>query len=101
MRIEARFNADMIQIYQRAKKECKYNATRFLQMLSERGGLETAHTLIATEGGTDGFIKLWECGRLDLSVEALVLKEEYHALFTEDEREMCRKRLERYDYKVK
>lgn len=101
MSIEAEFDAEMVQVYQRAKKECHYNATRFLQMISERGGLAAAHTLIATEGGTEGFAKLWECGRLDLAVEAIVLKDKYRSLFTEYEREMCRKRLEQYGYKAK
>lgn len=101
MSVETEFDAEMLLVYQRAKKECNYNATRFLQMLSERGGLATARTLIATEGGTEGFIKLWECGRLDLAVEAIILKDKYRSLFTEDEREMCRKRLDRYGYKIR
>ncbi len=94
--LEKRFNDDMMRIYVTAKKELGYNATRFLQMLSQYGGLATAHKLIATEGGTDGFTKLWEYRRLDLSVEAHVLKPEYETLFSEDERKMCRDRLEKY-----
>ena len=94
--LEKRFNDDMMRIYVTAKKELGYNATRFLQMLSQYGGLATAHKLIATDDGTYGFTKLWEYGRLDLSVEAHVLKPEYETLFSEDERKMCRDRLEKY-----
>ena len=55
-----------------------------------------AKQLIAKEGGTYGFEVLWENKRLDLSVEALVLKPEYEALFTDEERILCRNRLEKY-----
>lgn len=88
--LEKRFEQDMIDIYTTAKKECGYNASRFLQMLGAKGGLAVAKQLISKPSGTDGFATLWEHGRLDLSVEAHVLKPEYAELFTEDERRMCR-----------
>ena len=47
-----------------------------------------------------GLTRLWELGRLDLSVEAHVIKPEYSALFTEDERRVCAERLESFGYKV-
>lgn len=74
---------------------------RFFQLVAEKGGLLAAKQLIAKAGGTDGFTRLWEHGRLDLSVEAHVLKPEYESLFTSGEREICRNRLEEYGYKVK
>ena len=98
--LEMNFHKDMIRICERAKKECGYVATRFLRMINEKGGLMAAKQLIAKEGGTDGFATLWEHGRLDLSVEALVLQERYHALFTDEERELCRKRLLEYGYQI-
>ena len=72
--LEKRFEQDMIDIYTTAKKECGYNASRFLQMLGAKGGLAASKHLISKPGGTDGFTTLWEHGRLDLSVEAHVLK---------------------------
>lgn len=43
---------------------------------------------------------LWERGRLDLTVEAMILaNEKYHCLFSEDELSICRKRLKQYDFK--
>lgn len=96
---ESRFNRAMLDIYRRAKEECNYNATRFLQMISERGGVATAHALLATPGPSDGFTALWECGRLDLTVEAHVLKPEFIRLFTEEEKNIARTRLNEYGYK--
>ena len=98
--LEKRFEQDMIEIYATAKKECGYNASRFLQLLSAKGGLAAAKQLISKPGGTDGFTTLWENGRLDLSVEAHVLKLEYAELFTEEERQMCRERLLQFGFKV-
>ena len=96
--LEKRFEQEMIDIYMTAKKECGYNASRFLQMLGAKGGLAAAKQLISKPGGTDGFTTLWEHGRLDLSVEAHVLKAEYAELFTDEERRMCRERLEQFGY---
>lgn len=97
---ERKFNIAMKEIYETAKRECGYNATRFLKLLAEKGGVVAAKQLICKDGGTDGFATLWECGRLDLSVEAHVLKEEFKELFTEEERKLCRDRLLDYGYKL-
>jgi hypothetical protein len=90
---EGAFQEAMIEIYEKAKTECRYNANRFLQMVLERGGLQTARYLLHASGLSDGFTALWECGRLDLTVEAYVLKPEWRELFTEDERKIATKRL--------
>lgn len=99
--LEKRFEHNMIDIYVTAKKECGYNASRFLQILGAKGGVAAAKQLINKPGGTDGFTTLWEHGRLDLSVEAHVLKLEYAELFTDEERRICRERLEQFGYMAK
>lgn len=96
--LEMDFHKDMISIYEKADKECNYRPTRFLQMLSKHGGIKTAKTLIKTPGGTDGFTRLWELGRLDLSVEALVIRDKYRDLFSQDEINKCRSILMEYKY---
>lgn len=98
--LEIEFFKDMKNIYLTAKKECGYNAARFLQMLGEMGGVQTAKRLISKDGGSDGFSKLWELNRLDLSIEALILSESYKDLFTEEEKNICRERLESYGYRI-
>lgn len=40
--LEKQFNGEMRDVYISAKRECGYNATRFLQMLSDQGGVKTA-----------------------------------------------------------
>lgn len=96
--IENKFNENMKNIYVTVKRDIGYNATRFIQLVSQKGGLQVAKQLIAKEGGTYGFEVLWENKRLDLSVEALVLNPEYETLFTDEERMLCKDRLEKFGY---
>lgn len=97
--LEERFDAAMMDIYRRAKSEAQYNASRYFQMLTEHRGLETARILLHADAVSDGYTALWERGRLDLTVEALIYDHpEYHGLFTDEERATARQRLEDYKY---
>ena len=95
---DRQFDNAMVQIYLRAKAECGYNATRFLQMLTEHGGLGTAKRLLASDEIQYGFTELWERGRLDLTVEAHVLKPKFQDLFSDEERQRARSRLKAHGY---
>ena len=68
-KLEEKFTEAMWGIYYSAKKKCNYNATIFMQMLSEYGGVETAKKLLSKEKIQYGFTELWLCERLDLTVE--------------------------------
>lgn len=96
--LEIEFHKSMLNIYHRAKEECGYIATRFLQMVSNNGGLKTAQKLLATSEPSDGFTVLWENHRLDLTVENLVLKPEFRSLFSDQELMTARERLLLYGY---
>jgi hypothetical protein len=95
---ERRFHRAMVGIYETAKRELGYNATRFLQMLSNQGGLATARQLLWDNTPSDGFTTLWTHHRLDLTVEAHVLRPEFQSLFTDADREQARARLEAYGW---
>jgi hypothetical protein len=92
--LEGAFHEAMVGVYRRAKDECGYNATRFLRMVTELGGLGAAKRLLAAKELSEGFVKLWELGRLDISMEALVLEPKWQELFTEEELMSARQRLE-------
>jgi hypothetical protein len=70
--LEAAFDRAMMDIYVRAKSEANYTASIFHRMLCERGGLATARQLINERTPSEGYTALWERGRLDLTVEAVV-----------------------------
>jgi hypothetical protein len=99
--LEARFDDAMMGVYQSARDECDYKATRFLQMLHEHRGLETARILLHASNVSEGYVALWERKRLDLTVEAVILAEEWRPLFSEQERETARARLAEYGYTPK
>ena len=91
----------MTQIYVVAKRDAGYNATRFLQMISNGGGVETAHKLLNGPDVSDGFTALWSAHRLDLTVEAHVLRPEYAPLFSDQERSVARQRLTAHGWQEK
>lgn len=98
MDLHTAFHRTMLDIYTQARKECRYTATYFIQMVTEHGGLEAAKMLLHTNTPSDGFTTLWEHHRLDLSVEYHVLLPQYAPLFTDEERAIARRRLEQYDF---
>jgi hypothetical protein len=83
--LERRFHKDLVRIYEQARDEADCVATRFIQMVSEQGGVAAARQLLHGDA-SDGFTALWERRRLDLSVVALVLQSHYADLFSDDER---------------
>lgn len=99
MAIDNEFDQEMHSIYVRARKEAKYNASRFLTLLNACGGLETARRLIYSKEVSEGYAALWERGRLDLTVEALIFDNpKYHVLFTDEELRIVQDRLRDYRY---
>src|SRR5438132_3919824 len=93
------FDAAMFEIYRRAKSEAGYNATIFLRMVSDKGGLTTARYLINSARPSDGYTHLYERGRLDLTVEAMVAENaKWHELFTGKEVVAATSRLKKYGY---
>jgi len=97
--LEKQFDAAMMEIYRRARTEATYNAPRYLRMLGQHGGLETARILLHSTTVSEGYAALWERGRLDLTVEAMILgQSQWHQLFSAQELEIARRRLREYDY---
>jgi len=96
--LEVQFHEAMLDIYRRAKAEAGYNATRFIGMVAERGGLDTARYLIHAETVSAGYTALWERGRLDLTVEMMILGLQWTSLFSTEERQIAIDRLREYEY---
>ncbi len=90
---DQRFTAFLVDAADRSQREAGYNPTMFRQMLGSEGGYRAAVKLLSANKVSDGFEKLWEKGRLDLSVEALILQPEWAGHFAEELRSIARKRL--------
>ncbi len=107
--LELRFHDDMVGIFRLAGEATRrpradgsvargYWAIYFLRGVRNHGGLEYAHRLLRREGTTEGFQRLTDEDRLDLTMEALVLKPEYAELFSADERRIAAHRLAQAGY---
>jgi hypothetical protein len=94
------FEGGMLSAYD-VLKNFDYQATRFLMMIRERGGLRTAKDLLAPhDQHSYGFLKLVEIGKLEWSVEAYALRPEFRGLFEPQELEEARRRLKAADFDV-
>jgi hypothetical protein len=99
--LEQKFHEAMFTIYRRARAEARYNATRFLEMITRDRGLMVAKILINAPQVSDGYTELYMRKRLDLTVEAEVIDHPmWYPLFDPKEIERARDRLRRYEYKL-
>ncbi|MCG2698441.1 hypothetical protein L6307_05165 [Candidatus Parcubacteria bacterium] len=95
--LKMEFEKDMWESYDEIKKV--YNPTIFYSMLKKYGGIETAKRLLAPKNSIQyGLKKLDGLNKLHLSVEYLVLRDKYKSLFTKQELEIAKWRLESFDY---
>ena len=93
--LDAGFENEMIEIvYRKAGRETGYWASYFLRTVRRHGGVAAAKRLLETKGLSKGLLTLREKNRLDLAMETLVLKPEYSALFTDEERRIAARRLD-------
>lgn len=88
-----KFDTAMLELYETWRREIRYSANRFRQMVDRRGGVETARRLLKKPDVSSGFTKLEEAGRLELTMEYLILQPEFTLLFTFEERGIARGRL--------
>src|SRR5258708_16228557 len=75
-----------------------YWASYFLRGVRNHGGPDYARQLLRAVGTSAGFQRLTDEGRLDLTVETLVLRPEYEALFTAADRTIAAHRLAEAGY---
>ncbi len=97
MDLEQQFHAAMLDIYRVARRDLSYRVTRFLQFVESRGGVEAARQLLKGSP-SEGFAILWEKGRIDLSMEAHVLRTDFRSLFTDQELRVGEDRLRQFGH---
>jgi hypothetical protein len=99
MNLEDEFRAEALRDYAEAAA-LGYNATVWRHMIDQWGAVEATRRLLYSKEFSDGFRRLWELKRLDLSVEALLLKPQFASLFTEEERTIAREKLRELEYRA-
>ena len=89
----------MMEIYHRAKAEAHYTASEFFKMLIRNRGVHTAKKLVNAREQSIGYANLYLKGRLDLTVEALIVdNQKWWPLFEEGDISNSRKRLALNNY---
>jgi hypothetical protein len=102
--LEWRFHDAMLEIFRHAGEATRrrrpdgtvdrgYWASYFLRGVRNHGGLVYARRLLQQQGTMEGFERLKKEGRLDLTVEALVLRPEFRSLFSEQELNVASRRI--------
>lgn len=93
------FDRAVLELIERCRSELRYNPRYFRVMVTQYGALGAARRLLNAPAVSDGFVSLWDRGRLDLSVEALAVDERFAHLFTEEELATARRRLAEFGYR--
>lgn len=93
-KLEKQLHEEMIALYTKTGHETSYWAHCYLQKVKRVGGLQAAQDWLKPEiDSTSGLRRLMEKNRLDLSFEALVLRQPWSTLFTPAELQVAQKRL--------
>ncbi|MCC6442592.1 MAG: hypothetical protein IT210_03930 [Armatimonadetes bacterium] len=100
--LENQFSQEAMEVCRLLSRQYHYTPTRYLELARQYGSVTAVKMLLRTgeDGIQEGLIRLWELGRLDLSLEAMVLQEKYALLFADAERQIARGRLSRLNYSV-
>ncbi len=96
--LERRFHQLMKDLYQETGRRSTaigkpYWSNYFNRSVTLRGGLEAARRYLARRDPQNGFQRMIDLGLADISLEAVVLKHPWMALFTSQELATARRRL--------
>lgn len=87
--LEKKLQQEVIKNCELAEKEYGCKMTKFLQTIERFGIVKTAQEILRKGRTSDCFNKLAEVGRLDLTMEAVIVKGEYAELFTDEQVNDC------------
>lgn len=82
--MDSRENEEFTKLLRGAVREAeklKYRPAQFKKMLDAYGGFDTVNRVLASGKPSDGFTKLWELGRLDLTCEAIIVETKWRGHF--------------------
>jgi transcription termination factor NusB len=97
--MEDDFKRELLRAVDVCINRYRYRPSYFLQMLDNYGAVGTAIKLVTADKFHEGFTKLWEFGRLDLTVEAIMRRSPYRQLFTKEVLDKALERLTSLGYK--
>jgi len=92
---EALYNEFTKEIHTANEKSVKlgYYPSRFLQMAEQSGSVQAAKKMVTSGAIPNGMKKLKKMRKLDLTIESIMIKEKYQSLFTVEELNAAKWRL--------
>lgn len=87
--LEKKLQAEVLKNCELAEKQCGCQMTRFIQTIERFGIVKTAQEILRKRRTSDCFNKLAEAERLELTMEATIVKAEYAELFTDEQVNDC------------
>ena len=96
--IEQEFQEELEEACRIAIEQYGYRPKIFLRMMARHGARGAAKRLLSGNQWQEGFSRMWELNRLDLTVEAHVVKLKYQELFETEDIAEARRRLAECGY---
>ncbi|SDL18484.1 DUF6339 family protein [Tessaracoccus oleiagri] len=90
----AEFHREMVELCERMSNEAGHRPISLRHMVERAGGLEAARLSVSGPHRSETFIDLRIKGRLDLTVESLVIRSEFRGLFPRSVVDQAEQRLE-------
>ena len=87
--LEKKLQQEVVKNCEIAEKEYDCKMTRILETIYRFGIVRTAQEILRKGRTSDCFDKLVEEGRIDLTMEAVIVKRQYAELFTDEEVNVC------------
>lgn len=87
------FEAALFEASASWKREARFVWPRLTTMVTRYTAVGLAKRQVLKVGVAPGFQKLKDAGRLDLTIEALVLRPDFAPLFTREDKSAARRRL--------
>lgn len=95
---EERFTQFLLAKAVQAEETAGVDYSKFERLLNSQGSEEAVGRLISRAEYSSGFLKLLEAGRVDLTVEALVIESEWNSHFSTSLRQHARRKLQKVGY---
>lgn len=87
--LEKKLQEEVIKNCKIAEQDCGCKMTRLLNTIERFGIVRTAQEIIRKRRTSDCFNTLVEAGRLELTMEAVLVQGKYAELFTDEEVNSC------------
>lgn len=89
------FEKALYGLIEKCSTELGYNPQNMRELIYQYGPSDAVRRILNSRTVSDGYVRLWEAGRLDLAMETLVVDPRFKAMFSPEERAVAQGRLNR------